>query len=1017
MKKIHWLYKLEKEGKKSLYGVKRKTNPDAWGTDTQSPHQFFYELIANADDEGATKIKLIVDNNKMIFQHNGKPFTKEDVDNITSYKKRKKHDKLDKIGNFGSGFKTVHQFCNEPEIYTLIDDELIGFKIKEKIIPSPIKISKKEEKDIINEFKKDGHTKFVFYFNNKKSSEEQLLDIKSFKVFLNKKNEEFLLFLPNIKEIIFKIENSSFAFKKDINKIDENLYGVSLLNKKKSNKFFYLYSEKFSLPGYEKKNKATISVAYKYNKNTNKFLQVNHDKNLFVTFRTQENFEYRFCINAPFRMTESRVSVREGISENKNVLKQCEEIIVNSILNLKKNKILNISFFDLLPLEKDKINKRFESIKNRIMSMGHEEEIWPVNKAREFLSIDNIIFGENEYKKNFSNDDLQNFNITKKWLDGPLTKRIKELLKCLTTEHFNTKTLQQYLDWNSILENKNEKKLFSIYKLLQLKLDQSDLVEFSVIKAEDGNFYKGRELRFPTTNQNQQNDIKFIFKKLISNKKTEEIKFFFTKFGVKEIDIDDIINISHRTLKLNFDSKIGINIEEYEEFLEKLISSKTNIDADLHPLLIDENNICRKSYELYIDDTSYPTRLGNIYEKFSKVGKNKYKIYFPKKIDNRIYLGFLNKLNVQKELKLKEQDEIKNRNILSKFYTRYDQPTGRSIATLTDYWIDDLESIITSNMTMEKSLFIRDALNEGIKDYNDISKSTYKRTKTSRTYSEESSLIFFLKKKEWIPDINNKFRMAKDLSEDKINKNFYENINSQWLEWLNFNQKDSTKNEEKKILNKYLTDAEWAMNNREKLDKLISEAKAKDEFESKQTPKSKKFGKSHREVLGDDIKMEDHFDDKDFIKKRNITNNIHRKNYKEEEIQSVKSKYAYHCQICHVEGYESNSYSEHTENRRKMSEDAHIVKNSDGGPAIHGNLLSLCVYHHHYHGDKITPNMILESIKLDGSKWKSGIIHKLKFLDGDTIDIYFRQEHKDQIIKYLSEHENKKIVNFFPNKK
>ena len=51
--------------------------------------------------------------------------------------------KLDKIGNFGSGFKTVHQFCNEPEIFTSIDGELIGFKIEEKIIPSPLKISKK----------------------------------------------------------------------------------------------------------------------------------------------------------------------------------------------------------------------------------------------------------------------------------------------------------------------------------------------------------------------------------------------------------------------------------------------------------------------------------------------------------------------------------------------------------------------------------------------------------------------------------------------------------------------------------------------------------------------------------------------------------------------------------------------------------------------------------------------------------------------------------------------------------
>ena len=90
MTKLHWLHKLEKESRESLYGIKRKTDPASWGTDTHTPHQFFYELIANADDEGASKAKLIVDNNKMIFQHDGKPFTESDVDNITSYRKRKK---------------------------------------------------------------------------------------------------------------------------------------------------------------------------------------------------------------------------------------------------------------------------------------------------------------------------------------------------------------------------------------------------------------------------------------------------------------------------------------------------------------------------------------------------------------------------------------------------------------------------------------------------------------------------------------------------------------------------------------------------------------------------------------------------------------------------------------------------------------------------------------------------------------------------------------------------------------
>lgn len=1016
MEKLHWLDKLEKEGREALKYLKRKTDLDSWGKDTQTRHQFFYELIANADDENATKVKLTLDKNKMIFQHNGKPFTKEDVENITSYKKRKKEDKLDKIGNFGSGFKTIHQFCDEPKIYTQIDKELIAFKIEEKIIPCKIKLTKGEDKDLNNQFNKYGQTKFIFDFNNKKKSEKQFLDIKSFKKFLNENNEEFLLFLPNIKEIIFNIDNTSFKFKKNINKIDENLFKVSLLNQNKSKKFFYIYSKKFSLPGYEANNKASLSVAYKCNEKWKKFSQVNNDKNLFVTFRTQESFEYKFCINAPFRTTESRISVQQENIDNQNLSKLCEEVVLNSILKLKEYKLLNISFFDLLPLDKDNINNRFENIKNKILFILREEAIWPVDKLSEFLTIDKIIFGEPEYKKNFNNDDLKSFDINEKWLYGHLSIRTKELLNHLNVEQFDSEKINSlYNNWTKILENKNEKKLFSIYNLLQSKLDESDLNYLPVVKSEDGNFCKGNELRFPTKIQNQQSDIKFIFKKFLKNNKTEEIKKLFFKFGVKEIDFEDIINISYKKNNFNFDSKIGIDIEKYEKFLQKLIDSKIHINPDLHPYLIDENNICRKSYELYIDDKSHSTRLNDIYENFSKIDIKKYKVYFPKKIDTHVYLDFLNKLNVQKELKVKEQNFIQNRNITRKFYSLYDPPTGRSKSEETDYWIDGLEIIINNNMTLKKSFFIRDALNEGIENYYDISKSTYKRTKNSLTRSEESSLIFFLKKMKWIPDTKGNFKMAQDLNEDTINKKFYQNINLQCLEWLNFNLKDNTKNDEKKIVKKYFQDADWAMEHPEEADKAISEAKAKFESESKEMPKSKKFGKLHRKVLDDDMPMEDNFDDKNFIKKRSFNKNVHQKNYNVEK-QSVRSKYQYHCQMCYLEDYKHNSYSEHTENRRKMTEDAHIVKDSVGGPAKYGNLLSLCVYHHHFYGNQLTPNIVLDSFNDSGLKWEGGIIHKIKFLDGNSIDIYFKENHKILIIKYLREYENKKVVNLHPNK-
>ena len=107
-KNAHWLDDIEHKSRNSVEGLRYKTNMHHWGEESYSPYQFFYELVANADDEGATAAQLIIDNNKVIFQHNGNEFTKEDVEDITSYLKKKKYRKLDKIGNdMEEQFKSV----------------------------------------------------------------------------------------------------------------------------------------------------------------------------------------------------------------------------------------------------------------------------------------------------------------------------------------------------------------------------------------------------------------------------------------------------------------------------------------------------------------------------------------------------------------------------------------------------------------------------------------------------------------------------------------------------------------------------------------------------------------------------------------------------------------------------------------------------------------------------------------------------------------------------------------------
>ena len=217
--------------------------------------------------------------------------------------------------------------------------------------------------------------------------------------------------MPNIKKINFKIGKSTFKFEKKIEKIDNNLFKVFLTNQEKGKKLYYLYSEKFSIDGYE--GKATVSVAYQHDLKKNIFIPEYDGKNLYVFFNTQEEFAYRFSINAPFRTIEGRTNLRQDNTENDTLKNYCDQVVYKSVLSLRDNKILNITFFDLMPIESDKI-KNFKNIQNKIYSCLQEEDIWPTNNAKSYYNRRNIIYGDVEYRKVFKNEDLKKLYIDRK---------------------------------------------------------------------------------------------------------------------------------------------------------------------------------------------------------------------------------------------------------------------------------------------------------------------------------------------------------------------------------------------------------------------------------------------------------------------------------------------------------------------------------------------------------------------------------------------------------------------------
>src|SRR5260370_11631339 len=105
------------------------------------PVHFVYELLQNAEDQGATEATFELSADRLVFRHNGNPFKRSDVGNITGIGNSDKPQEANKIGSFGIGFKSVFAITVRPEIYTVLEEKPFGFAIEDLVVPVAIPVN------------------------------------------------------------------------------------------------------------------------------------------------------------------------------------------------------------------------------------------------------------------------------------------------------------------------------------------------------------------------------------------------------------------------------------------------------------------------------------------------------------------------------------------------------------------------------------------------------------------------------------------------------------------------------------------------------------------------------------------------------------------------------------------------------------------------------------------------------------------------------------------------------------
>ena len=431
-----------------------------------------YELLQNAEDCRAERVKFVMCPDRLEMWHDGEPFTAENLTSIRSVNQSTKSDKLNAIGKFGVGFKAVFCICESVEVYN--EHQNYADVNSEHLPRFAIRIDdfrKKNEIAFNKKFDKPFTTCFVFPFAVTSDGKEFLgySNIDDLRRALSSKlctlGADAMLFLKNITEISYYIECLDEKHKHGTYLLDKDDIGNGVLkistrggiDGKVEDSVFIKYSAVAS-----ETNGKTVDIVFavKWNDDTPEFVKPDEKhRHIFVYFPTETESKLNFIIQAPFMTTPNRESVPSTEADNVNLAEIAADLLEKAVLDIKTRGWLTFDFLSLLPIgETYPANWLFKPMQNKTKEMFMNLDILPTVSGT-FVSAKNAnyarpkeltnIFNGNTLCKLLNNDDAV-------WLSTTLTElgKYKNLWEYLTSSNGTGIPIRRPEDLPGLLNHK-----------------------------------------------------------------------------------------------------------------------------------------------------------------------------------------------------------------------------------------------------------------------------------------------------------------------------------------------------------------------------------------------------------------------------------------------------------------------------------------------------------------------------------------------------------------------------------
>ena len=738
---------------------------------------FLYELLQNAEDAAASKVRFVLYEDRLLFEHNGKPFDCEDVRKITGIGYGTKREEPDKIGNFGIGFKAVFGYTKTPRVWSLD----FSFEISDWIVPS----------ELDNDPSIGDITRFELPFNSsEKPMREAFSEICNG---LREMSADTLLFLSHIESIRWQLAETQEICLWRIEHPNSRIELCTRSDDRKHSTQFLRFTDPVeSFP----KNYVAVAFLLEPLPNPTKQFRIvpAAPGRVAVYFNaSSEKSGLRFHLHAPFVPDVTRASVKDTPA-NYPLFPQLAALAARSLRSIRDFELLDRNFLAVLPNPGDELSARYRCIREAIVLAMNDQPLTPTHDgshapARHLLQAPTALKGLLD-----SSDDLRvvvdSDGLRSAWAVAATQRNsnVDRFLGGLDIKTWDVRQFVQILDrrlderrvaWvrNVAMRIGADKVLVEwlrsksaewhqrLYGLLNRELEDSDdidrLKERRIVRLTSHGYDKGSACYFPTDDTREDSGLRLVDEgTYTSGDRTSEksnAKKLLIALGVREVTERDRVE---SILKRRYSTQsAGPDWVTYKSDLRRFIALVTNdkLAASVfrgYRIVLRDDDTWARPREVYLDTPYSRTGLHSFFGPLRALGHRTSRValsgrYSNLDAGNSVLRAFAAAVGASTTLTV----EIKHRSTMchpnaSVLRGSY-RPGVRMTNTLIDVdWTITGLDILLQNPTEELSRLVWNTM---IQTNDRCLRARFRPNQRHRIREEWSTLVLTLSSSSWIP--------------------------------------------------------------------------------------------------------------------------------------------------------------------------------------------------------------------------------------------------------------------------